>query len=113
MAIADWIRESTARHRAKLIEQGRAEGFAIGEAEGFEQGWAESFEQGRAEGFEQAFRESYYRGYNDAVRDKARKRQRENTGHCPRSPIYAQPPTVSNCRLAATARAPTAWRNSQ
>ena len=68
MAIADWIRESTARHRAKLIEEGRAEGF------------------------EQAFRESYYRGYNDAVRDKARKRRRENTGHCPRSPFYIQRP---------------------
>lgn len=72
MAIADWIRESTARHRAKLIEQGRAEGFA--------------------EAYAQAFRESYYRGYNDAVRDKARKRWREHTGHCPRSPFCTQHP---------------------
>ena len=72
MAIADWIRESTARSRAKWIAQVKAEGFA--------------------EAYAQAFRESYYRGHNDAVRDKARKRWREHTGHCPRSPIYAQRP---------------------
>ena len=76
MAIADWIRESTARHRAKLIEQGRAEGFELG----------------FADAYAPAFRESYYQGYNDAVRDKARKRRRENTDHCPRSPIYAPRP---------------------
>ena len=72
MSIAYWVKRRIAKERQELI----AEAFAIGFQESYQKSYWE------------AFRESYYRGYNDAVRDKAAKKHRENSGHCPRSPFY-------------------------
>ena len=73
MAIADWIRERTARNREKFraevmqegFELGRAEGRTEGRAEGRTEGRAEGRTEGRAEGRTEGRAEGYHLGYDD------------------------------------------------
>ena len=46
MAIADWIRDATARRRKRLIQQGIQQGVQQGRQEGYEQGYADA-QQGK------------------------------------------------------------------
>ena len=51
MAIADWIRERTARNREKFRAEVMQEGFELGRAEGRAEGLVEGRAEGRTEGY--------------------------------------------------------------
>ena len=57
MAIADWIRECTARNRGKFRAEVMQEGFELGRTEGRTEGLVVGRAEGRTEG--------YYLGYDD------------------------------------------------
>ena len=69
MAIADWIRERTARNREKFRAEVMQEGFELGRAEGRAEGRtegrAEGRTEGRVEGRTEGRAEGYHLGYDD------------------------------------------------